>query len=289
MQKVIIAYVPVLHEGYRRFFEKHKDADVLFIFGDSLIKKYDYLAKEIRQLAPELVKQAVESWNIFKKVEVLEEKDLQSLEDFALKNFEIIMPDEDICKSLAEEYFNKENSKKKVIYDTVFLRWDKHKSMEERPVNADQTISRGEFDRTVIQKLKTEAEKSSDWWRRVASAIIKDDEIVLIAHNEHLPSPHSPYADGDPRNTLHKGIGTDIATAIHSEARLIAEAACKGIPLEGASLYVTIFPCSLCAKQIAFSGIKKLYYAGGYQMLDQETILRTKGVEIIYVDLKGDN
>lgn len=276
MKKIIIAYVPVLHEGYRKFFGRHAiDIETLYIFGDSLIRKYDYLAKEIRQLSPELIKKAIESWEIFKQVEVLEEKDLGSLKDF-----EIVMPDEDVCQSLAQEYFGK----KKVIYDSVFLRWDKHKSMEERPVNADQTISKDEFDREVIQKLKIEAEKSSDWWRRVASAIVKDGEVLFSAYNEHLPSPHSPYADGDPRNTLHKGVGTDIATAIHSEAKLIAEAARKGVSLEGASIYVTIFPCSLCAKQIAFSGIKKIYYAGGYQLLDQETILRSRGVEIIYVE-----
>src|SRR3989339_468819 len=260
MKKVIIAYVPVLHQGYRKFFERHTDVDTLYIFGDSLIKKYDYLAKEIRQLSPNLVKRAIESWKMFKKIEILEEKGLKSLE-----TIEIIMPDEDVCIDLATEFFGE----KKVIFDDVFLRWDKHKSMEEKPVQADQKISRDEFDREVIQKLKKEAEKSSDWWRRVASAIVKDGEIILSAHNEHLPSPHSPYADGDPRNTLHKGIGTDIATAIHSEARLIAEAARKGLSLEGATLYVTIFPCSLCTKQIAFSGIKKIYYSGGYQMLDQ--------------------
>ena len=275
MKKIIIAYVPVLHNGYKKFFERHLDTEILYIFGDTLIKKYDYLAKEIRQLSPDLIKKAIESWNIFKKVEVVEEKDLTILEAD-----EIIMPDEDICKSLAEENF----SNKKVTYDSIFLRWDKHKSMEEKPVQADQKISREKFDREVMQKLKVEAEKSSDWWRRIGAAIIKDGEIILVAHNEHLPSPHSPYADGDPRNTLHKGIGTDIATAIHSEARLIAEAARKGISLEGTSLYVTVFPCSLCAKQIAFSGIKKIYYGGGYQMLDQETILRSKGVEIIYVE-----
>src|SRR3989344_2767178 len=278
MKKIIIAYVPVLHDGYRKFFDRHLDAGILYIFGDTLIKKYDYLAKEIRQLSPDLIKKAIESWNIFKKVEVVEEKDLTILEAD-----EIIMPDEDICKSLAEENF----SNKKVTYDSIFLRWDKHKSMEEKPVQADQKISREKFDREVMQKLKIEAEKSSDWWRRIGAAIIKNEEIILIAHNEHLPSPHSPYADGDPRNTLHKGIGTDIATAIHSEARLIAEAARKGISLEGTSLYVTIFPCSLCTKQIAFSGIKKIYYGGGYQMLDQDKILKGKGIEIIYVETGG--
>lgn len=275
MKKIIIAYVPVLHEGYRRFFEKHLDVDALYIFGDTLIKKYDYLAKEIRQLDPELVKKAVESWKLFKKVEVLEEKDILSL-----GKVEIVMPDEDVCQSLAKEYFAKE----KVIFDTVFLRWDKHKAMEEKPVETDQKISREKFDKEIIQKLQVEAEKSSDWWRRIASVIIKNGKVVLMAHNEHLPSPHSPYADGDPRNTLHKGVGTDIATAIHSEARLIAEAARQGISLEGASLYVTVFPCSLCAKQVAFSGIKKIYYGGGYQMIDQDKILKGKGIEIIYVE-----
>lgn len=275
MKTIIVAYVPVLHDGYRKFFERHKNARTLCLFGETLIKKYDYLAKEIRQLSPELVKKAIDSWKLFEKVEVLEEEDLKSLEAT-----EIIMPDEDVCKDLANDFFGK----KEVVFDTVFLRWDKHKSMEEKPVNADQKISREEFDREVIKNLKTEAEKSSDWWRRIASAIIKDNQIVLMAHNEHLPSPHSPYADGDPRNTQHKGIGIEYSTSIHSEARLIAEAAKKGLSLEGSSIYVSTFPCPPCAKQIAFSGIKKLYYTGGYSILDQEKILRSKGVEIIFVE-----
>ena len=276
MKKIVIAYVPVLHEGYRRLFENHKDAK-LFILGLDIISEFTYLSKEIRQLDPELIKKAVQSWNLLSEVEVL---DGHKLTEISKKEVQIIMPDEDIMHEMAEKYF----SGKKILFDRIFLRWDKHKSMEEKPVEADQKISHQEFDREVIQKLNKEAEKSSDWWRRVASAIVKDGKILLSAHNEHLPSPHSPYADGDPRNTLHKGIGTDIATAIHSEAKLIAEAARKGLSLEGASLYVTIFPCSLCAKQVAFSGIKKIYYGGGYQMLDQETILRSKGIEIIFVE-----
>lgn len=276
MEKIIIAYVPVLHDGYRKLFEKHEDAK-LYILGTEIISEFTYLSKEIRQLDPELIKKAVQSWGIISDVEVLDNKKLLEL---SKKEAIFVMPEEDIMHDIALKYFEG----KEIIFDSIFLRWDKHKSMEEKPVEADQKISREDFDREVIQKLNKEADKSSDWWRRVASAIVKNGEILLSAHNEHLPSPHSPYADGDPRNTLHKGVGTDIATAIHSEARLIAEAARKGLSLEGSSLYVTIFPCSLCAKQIAFSGIKKIYYGGGYQMLDQETILRSKGIEIIFVE-----
>ena len=105
-----------------------------------------------------------------------------------------------------------------------------------------------------------------------------------MSHNKHLPSPHSPYAEGDPRNNFHKGIGIEYSTTLHAEAGLIAEAARKGISLEGTSMYVSVFPCPPCAKLVAYCGIKKLYYSGGYSVLDQERILKSRGVEIIFVE-----
>jgi dCMP deaminase len=277
MKTIVIAYVPVLHDGYRQFFAKHKEADVVYVFGPEIIKKFDYLAKEIRALDPELIRQALHAWGISNDVVVLNEKNLQELSS---GKFKIVTPNEDVARELIKEYFPKHT----VEYDAVFLRWDKHKAMEERPVEIDQKISRAKFDRELIGILKTEAQRSSDWWRRIASAIVKDGEVVLTAYNEHLPSPHSPYANGDPRNALHKGVGIEYSTAIHSEARLVAEAARRGIALEGASLYATVFPCPPCTKQIAFSGIKKLYYAGGYTVLDQDVLLKQHGIEIIYVE-----
>ncbi len=278
MSKIIIAYVPVLHEGYRRFFEKYNDAETLYIFGQEIIDEFDYLRKEIRALSPELIKKAVESWNIFPNIEILDKNALNKIQE---SKSTLIMPDEDVTKNLAQSYL----PKKKIVWDTIFLRWDKHKVMEEKPVEADQKISREKFDREVISKLKIEAEKSSDWWRRIGSVVVKEGEIILLAHNEHLPSPHSPYAFGDPRNTLHKGVGIEYSSSIHSEARIVAEAARKGISLSGLSLYASTFPCPPCAKQIAFSGIKKLYYSGGYSILDQESILKSQGVEIIFVEM----
>ena len=61
------------------------------------------------------------------------------------------------------------------------------------------------------------------------------------------------------------------------------ELAKRGIALEGASIYVTTFPCPVCAKSVALSGIKKVYYSKGYSLLDAEDILRAYGVEIVLV------
>lgn len=276
--KVIIAFIPVLHEGYRQFLEKNSDAETLYIFGEDLIEQeFPHLQKEIRALSPEIMKEAVRALSWTKPVEIL---DLKTLEELSREELVIVFPDEDVSRELAEKYYKN----KEVSFDKVFLRWDKHKAMEEHSVEADQVVSREEFDQKVITNLKTEAEKSSDWWRRIASAIFKDGKLILAAQNEHMPSAHSPYTFGDPRNNFHKGVGIEISTAIHSEAALISEAARIGESLEGASMYVTVFPCPPCAKLIARSGVKKLYYSGGYTLLDQDKLLQSAGVEIIYVE-----
>ncbi|MEI6346229.1 MAG: deaminase [bacterium] len=277
-QRIAFAYVPVLHEGYRRFFVEAK-ADTLYLMGPELCADFPYLAKEIRALAPELIKKAIESLNIFAEVRVASADDLEKINT---EEYVVVTPKEDVGMEIAKKHL----PRTVVEFSSIFLRWDKHKAMEERPVQADQTISRGEFEKGLMKALFVEAEKSSDWWRRIGSAIVKDGKIVLQKHNEHLPSAHSPYADGDPRNAFHKGVGVEISTSIHSEAGLVAEAARQGISLEGADMFATVFPCPPCAKQIAFSGIKRLFYAGGYTVLDQESILKSRGVEIIFVEME---
>ncbi len=277
MKKVVIAYVPVLHEGYRRFFEKNKGAK-LMLLGDEVKEKFVPLVKDIRALPVELIKKSLETWNIFSSIEVV---DINFLKNLNTIKESIVMPDEDIMHELQNEYFPKI---KKIEFDSIFLRWDKHKSTAEQAVEIDQKISKDKFDKEIISMLKGEAKKSADFWRGIASAVVKNKKIVLMAHNRHVPVEQMPYVDGDPRSDFHKGVNLELSTALHSEAGLVAEAAQKGISLEGTSMYVTTFPCPPCAKQIAYAGIKKLYYRGGYGVLDAERILKSMGVEIIFVE-----
>jgi cytidine deaminase len=51
---------------------------------------------------------------------------------------------------------------------------------------------------------------------------------------------------------------------IHAEMSAITDAARKGIPIAGATLYSTTFPCHLCAKHIIASGIKRVVYLEPY-------------------------
>jgi dCMP deaminase len=278
MKKAIVAYVPVLQRGYWRFFEKYGDAEALYILGEDLIGETDYLRKEIRALDPELIRKAVESWNLMPSVFILEKKDIEKIKS---EFDDLIMPNEDVMHDLAEKYF----SGKKIIFDEVFLRWDKHSAIKEFPVNPDVKISKEDFDKDMILRALSASAKSSDWWRRVGAVIVKKGEVIISTCNQHVPSPHMPNANGDPRSCFHKGVHLELSTAIHAEAAAIAEAARAGKSLEGASIYVTHFPCPPCAKSIAYSGIKKLYYTVGYGVLDGESILKSRGVEIVFVDV----
>lgn len=273
--EIIIAYVPVLHEGYRRFFAKYPNVKELFIIGSSIIEQSVPLSKDIRAMSPKIMAKCIATMSIFKSIKVISIPEMKKLS----KSAKIIMPDEGIMHELKDKYFTHAD----VIFDTIFLRWDKHKSTENKPVEADQTISSKDSDVRIITLLKEEAKKSSDWWRRIGAAVVKNGKIILIRHNHTVPQKHLHYEEGDPRSDFHKGVNIGLSTILHAEAGLIADAARQGISLKGAEMYTTTFPCPPCAKLIAYSGIKKLYYADGYGVLDGERVLKSGGVKIIFV------
>jgi dCMP deaminase len=128
--------------------------------------------------------------------------------------------------------------------------------------------------------------KSSNIWRRVGAVLVKDNAVIAESSNRHRPSEHSPWIDGDIRANFSKGVGVDMSTDQHAESCVIAEAAKKGIALAGADLYVTTFPCPPCSMLIAYAGIRRLFFAQGYAMLDGKRILTSQGVTLVRVDIE---
>lgn len=275
--RAVVAYIPVLHEGYRRLLDSHRDTDALYLIGPELTAEFRDIQKEIRALDPELVREAVSALGLSRTVQVLDTTLAHSLDD---EQNELVLPDEEVSRTVASTYF----PRARVTFEPVFLRWDKHSALKERPVVPDEEVTHDEFHRRVLSGAQIEAEKSSDIWRRVGAAVARDGKVILEAHNAHVPSEHMPFVNGDPRSAFHRGDHIELSTALHAEAGVIAEAARRGIPLEGADMYVTVFPCPPCAKLVAYAGIKNLYCGGGYAVLDGQDILKSRGVKIIFVE-----
>jgi dCMP deaminase len=275
--RTLVAYVPVLHEGYRRFFEKYEGPKELYLFGPEISARFRPLTKEIRELSPELMKRAIEALGIFESVSILDEA---TAESFDSPDREIVLPNEDVSREVARDLF----PLAKTTFDSIFLRWDKHNALTERPVVPEESIARGELHTRLLRLAEEESKKSSDMWRHVGALIARDGEALSVTYNKHVPSEHTPYVNGDPRSNFSKGQFIELSSAMHAEAALIAEAAKQGTSLEGADMYVTVFPCPPCAKLVAFSGIKNLYCGGGYGVLDGEVVLKSKGVAIYFVE-----
>ena len=72
MSDAVLAYVPVLHEGYRRFLAAHGEGLPLYLIGPELHADSRPLAKDIRALPAELAAQAIAGWGICSQVNVLD-------------------------------------------------------------------------------------------------------------------------------------------------------------------------------------------------------------------------
>jgi len=81
------------------------------------------------------------------------------------------------------------------------------------------------------------------------------NRIIAAGYNGFLPgAPHdSKVRDGHEQAT------------VHAEQNAVADAAKRGITLQGAVCYVTHFPCVNCAKILASAGIAEIRYRHDYR------------------------
>jgi len=280
MKKILLAYIPVLHKGYIDLISSEK-FDMVCVIGRGIISEInmDYIKRKdsIRSISSEMIVSAIRSWNIVKEVR---EIDLFELETFkSINGVDIVLPDEDISHLLAEKYF----PNKKVNFKSIFLRWHRNNVADQDMADNYQSILVSDFESEIMDLAVKEAFKSADWWRQIGAVLVKDKKVLFITHNKHLPDEQSPYVFGDPRSIFKRGVHVELSTSEHAEASIIAEAANKGVALKGTTLFTTDFPCPPCAKLIAHSGIKKMFFKNGYAVLDGASILKQAKVEVIRV------
>jgi len=138
-----------------------------------------------------------------------------------------IIPEDEIIRFFLEKYV----PDVPIESQNIFIRWTQKLSTTEFEVPEGRMITQEDFAQKVITDLESEAQKSPDWWRQIASAVVKGGKVVAVAHNKHYPSSHSLSINGDPRSNLDAGQGPGVYTSIHSEAAVIAQCARRGYPL----------------------------------------------------------
>lgn len=103
--------------------------------------------------------------------------------------------------------------------------------------------------------------------RQVGAVIVRDKRILTTGYNGAPSGIQSCKEKGRClRVDLNIASGTchEICYAVHAEQNAIIQAAKLGLSVDGATLYCTHQPCSICAKMIINSGIKKVVFKEGY-------------------------
>jgi len=118
--------------------------------------------------------------------------------------------------------------------------------------------------------------------KQVGAVIVKDGRILSTGYNG-TPAGYtncSEHWDNKYSAEHHEWSKT---YEIHAEMNAIIWAARKGISIEGATIYVTLEPCSECSKNLIASGIKRIVYAKPYEHTHSEIIskfIQDNGVAI---------
>ena len=124
-----------------------------------------------------------------------------------------------------------------------------------------------------------------------AVAVSPDNRILGTGYNGTLPgAPHCDELGGCLRQQLGvpSGQRQEICRAQHAEANICNFAARYGVPLEGATVYVTTQPCSTCVKAMVTSGIRRVVYDQGYPDEFSAQLAADGGMELIsYEELMG--
>lgn len=271
----LVAYVPAPHAGYLKFFRKYARG-ILYILGDELIKSFQPLVRNLPAVKPEEAREMIQALGIFAAVRVLTPTNL-----VGIRHSTIIMPDEDVSRSLARKCF----AGTQIIFDDCWrLRWDWGATQKKRCPETEGSITRERFNQDIMRSAFRLATRSPDWWRQIGALLVREGEVLVAAFNRHVPCEQSAYLEGDPRSNFEQGQCIECSGALHAEAGIVAEAARRGLSMDGCNLYVTTFPCPPCAYLCAHTGIRRLYYADGYSLVAGAETLQANDVEIIRVE-----
>ncbi|MCL2719285.1 MAG: dCMP deaminase family protein [Lachnospiraceae bacterium] len=113
--------------------------------------------------------------------------------------------------------------------------------------------------------------RSKDPSTQVGACIVSEDNKILSMGYNGFPCGCSD--DEFPWNRDGSSVDTKYPYVVHSELNAILNY--RGGSLEGAKIYVSLFPCNECAKAIIQSGIKTIVYDSD-KYADTDSVIASK-------------
>ena len=123
--------------------------------------------------------------------------------------------------------------------------------------------------------------------RKVGAVIVKDKRVMTTGYNGAPAGVSTCVERGE---CLRKKLGIPSGTrhemcyAVHAEQNAIIQAAKVGVSTEGATIYITLQPCVICAKMLVNAGITRIVHRGESPDPLSQSILAEAGIEIMAME-----
>jgi len=123
--------------------------------------------------------------------------------------------------------------------------------------------------------------------KQVGAVIVKNGRILSTGYNG-TPAGFTNCCDYWDNKYTSEHHEWSKMYEIHAEMNAIIWAAREGISIKGATIYVTLEPCSECSKNLIASGIERIVYAKEYEHTNSELVskfIQDNGVTIEKLEL----
>jgi len=140
------------------------------------------------------------------------------------------------------------------------------------------------YDETMLATAKLFGELSYCEKKKVGAVIAKEGRILATGYN-------GTVSGFDNQCETYDFLEDKLVTSqyvIHAEQNALMFCAKNGIPTDGTTIYITLSPCSTCAKLIVQAGIKRVVFLEYWKDLGGLDFLRLAGVDLVYWDIKKE-
>jgi len=138
-------------------------------------------------------------------------------------------------------------------------------------------------DEVYLRVCQVLAERTTCLRRKFGAVIARENQIVGTGVNgapKGLPQCSSVGCIRDAQ-AIPSGTRIEVCRGVHAEQNAILQAGLAGC--RGAALYISGFPCEVCAKLCIQAEIARVVVAGDYPDRRGLNLLRQAGIEVVIV------
>lgn len=151
-------------------------------------------------------------------------------------------------------------------------------------------LLRPSWDSYFMEIASAVSKRSTCIRRKVGAILVKNKRILATGYNG-APSGLSHCVEIGcirQKNNVPSGERHELCRGVHAEQNLIAQAALHGVSTEGADVYCTHYPCSLCAKMLINIKINRVVVLNNYPDKMASELFREAGINVVFFSQPED-